>query len=217
MDHRYFFGYGSLVNRATHDYTGAFPARLIGWRRAWRRSPSRALCYLTIVEATGQELLGLVAPVPKSQQDKLAQREHAYGRRRVTHAVDHAAPHIPEVETHVIPEGKHLDPTKENPILLSYLDVVVQGYLAEFGRDGAQHFFDTTDGWNASILDDRARPFYPRAQPVQFHEARLVDAALSDFDANIIPLTNSSWEKYLGGPGAAPPVGRPEQSDGRNL
>ncbi len=37
------------------------------------------------------------------------------------------------------------------PILLSYLDVVVQGYLREFGEAGARDFFATTDGWDTVI------------------------------------------------------------------
>ncbi len=36
----YFFGYGSLVNRLTHDHR-AEPAARRGWRRAWRRTSLR--------------------------------------------------------------------------------------------------------------------------------------------------------------------------------
>ena len=39
----YFFGYGSLVNRATHDYVHAHPARISGWRRAWRHVEGRSV------------------------------------------------------------------------------------------------------------------------------------------------------------------------------
>jgi hypothetical protein len=49
-----------------------------------------------------------------------------------------------------------------HPVLLSYLDVVVQGYLQEFDEAGVAHFFDTTDGWDAPLLDDRTHPHYPR-------------------------------------------------------
>lgn len=34
MNNRYFFGYGSLVNRRTHDYAPLQKARVTGWRRA---------------------------------------------------------------------------------------------------------------------------------------------------------------------------------------
>ncbi len=207
MEHRHFFGYGSLVNRATHDYAGAFPARLTGWRRAWRRSPHRGLCYLTAVEAPGEELLGLIAPVPRAAQQALDAREQAYGRVDVSHAVHHEAAPAPAVELHAVPEGQHLDPTEKNPILLSYLDVVVQGYLAEFGAEGVQHFFATTQGWNAPVLDDRSAPIYPRAQAMQGHETKMVDAALARYNSTILPLSPSSWHKYLWGVRGAKPPG----------
>ena len=58
MNHPAFFGYGSLVNRATHDYRQAVPARLKGWRRVWRgtdlrRSPSCPLSPRRSVRSMG--------------------------------------------------------------------------------------------------------------------------------------------------------------------
>ena len=43
-----------------------------------------------------------------------------------------------------------IHPQPKTPILLSYLDVVVQGYLAEFGEAGVARFFASTDGWGAT-------------------------------------------------------------------
>ena len=43
-----FFGYGSLVNRATHDYPGAQPAQLHGWRRVWVRTDLRDVVFLSV-------------------------------------------------------------------------------------------------------------------------------------------------------------------------
>ena len=74
---------------------------------------------------------------------------------------------------HIAPEGSH-------PILLSYLDTVVQGFLREFGEAGAARFFETTRGWGAGIQDDRDAPLYPRAQPTTLRERAIVDAALRD-------------------------------------
>ncbi len=185
MAERYFFGYRSLVNRATHDHVGAFPARLSGWRRAWRATPDRARCYLTAVPAPGGEIWGLVAGVPAPAQNALDAREHAYGRLPVTEALRHAAPHAPKVELHVIPDGRHFAPGPENPVLLSYLDTVVQGYLHEFGHDGVRHFFDTTEGWQPPVIDDRAAPVYPRAQALSPDEQVLVDVELARIGARI--------------------------------
>ena len=183
---RHFFGYGSLVNRGTHGYAGAFPARLSGWRRAWRATPDRARCYLTVLAKPGAEIWGLVAGVPADAQAALDAREQAYGRVDIKAGISHEAAHSGAVELHAIPDGRHFDPGRDNPVLLSYLDTVVQGYLREFGRDGVRHFFETTDGWQAPFVDDRAAPVYPRAQVLDTGERALVDAELARIGARII-------------------------------
>uniref|UniRef100_UPI000A5B3968 DnaB-like helicase C-terminal domain-containing protein n=1 Tax=Leisingera sp. F5 TaxID=1813816 RepID=UPI000A5B3968 len=45
MEHPYFFGYGSLVNAATHDFSDPQPAHLSGWRRAWRHTDLRPVAF----------------------------------------------------------------------------------------------------------------------------------------------------------------------------
>ena len=72
------------------------------------------------------------------------------------------------------------------PILMSYLDVVVQGYLREFGERGARDFFATTDGWDTPVLNDRAAPRYPRAQVLTGAETALVDALLAAVGGRVI-------------------------------
>ncbi len=170
-----FFGYGSLVNRRTHDYPDATPARIEGWQRAWRRSPLRAVCFLTVVPAPGAYVEGLAARVPGGDWAALDRRERAYERRT---AQDTGPLGPREITVYAIAEGRHFDPTDDNPILLSYLDVVVQGYLAEFGAGGVAHFFDSTRGWQAPVLDDRAAPVYGRAQALAASERDLVDLHL---------------------------------------
>ena len=71
-------------------------------------------------------------------------------------------------------------------ILLSYLDVVVQGYHQQFGKDGVAAFFDTTDGWDTPILNDREAPHYPRSQILSRAETALVDQHLARIAAQII-------------------------------
>ena len=43
----------------------------------------------------------------------------------------------------------------------------------------AAAFFDTTDGWDTPVLDDRAAPLYPRAQTLTRQERGLTDALLA--------------------------------------
>ncbi|KUF10545.1 gamma-glutamylcyclotransferase family protein [Pseudoponticoccus marisrubri] len=178
MQHAYFFGYGSLVNRMTHGFTPVHRARVSGWRRAWRAVPERDLCVLTAVADPAGEIDGLIAPVPEEGWAALDLREAAYERHEATGDVRHAA-RAEQIAIYAVSPARGRAPGPDNPILLSYLDVVIEGYLAEYGRAGAEAFFDTTAGWQAPILDDRAAPRYVRATRPEPEVRAIVDAALA--------------------------------------
>ena len=186
MTDPFFFGYGSLVNRATHVFSDAHPATLTGWRRVWRHPRLRPVAFLTAEPAEGVEIEGLVAHVPGDDWVALDEREAAYDRSVVTDRVGHAVPRPIEVQVYSIPNGKHGVPDDSHPVLLSYLDVVVQGYLREFGEAGVARFFHTTGGWDAPIRDDRAMPVYPRHQTLSPDERALVNDWLREVDARVI-------------------------------
>lgn len=154
MTHAYFFGYGSLVDKRTHDYTPVQHATATGWRRAWCATPDRDLCFLTAIRDEGSEIHGLVAPVPGQDWAALDQRERAYDRHEAGCDVAQAGGAAPSsVAIYAVAPSRRSQPTPDNPILLSYLDVVIHGYVHEFGEDGAAHFFATTSGWNAPVLE----------------------------------------------------------------
>ncbi|SER74677.1 ChaC-like protein [Tranquillimonas rosea] len=176
MSDPYFFGYGSLVNRATHSYAAAHPARLHGWRRVWRHTDLQPQAFLTAVPVEGSAIDGLIAAVPGADWAALDARETGYDRVAAPR-VDHPVGDV-DVRVYTIPKGKHRVPDDTCPILLSYLDVVVQGYLTEFGESGVEAFFATTDGWDTPIRDDRHAPLYPRAQVLEPRERAMVDAHL---------------------------------------
>jgi len=178
LHHPHFFGYGSLVNRATHAYSAAHRASARGWRRVWRRSHLRPVSFLSVEPAEGAEIEGLIAAVPRGDWAALDRREAAYDRHAVTDHVRHAAGGRPEIALYRLRDQGHDAPSAEHPVLLSYLDVVTQGYLREFGQSGAERFFETTVGWEAPVLDDRAAPRYPRHQRLEAAERDLVDALL---------------------------------------
>lgn len=173
----WFFGYGSLVNRATHTYPRAQSARLNGWRRAWVRTALRDVVFLSIRPAPGHSIDGLIACVPDADWRALDQRETGYARIDATRHVSHNAPAgsiaAYQVAAHDQRSGG------DHRILLSYLDVVVQGFLREFGPAGAEAFFATTDGWDTPVLDDRAAPLYPRAQMLCKGEQAVTDRLLA--------------------------------------
>lgn len=168
------FGYGSLVNRATHDYAPVAPARVRGWGRTWKRTRLRKVAFLTAVRRDGAEIEGVIVPVPDADWAALDAREYAYDRHVVTD-LDHEGPRGAAVSIYATKPIHHSDGSDEHPILLSYLDTVIAGFLAEFGAAGAARFFATTDGWEAPVLDDRSAPIYPRAQPAAAELRGLVD------------------------------------------
>lgn len=187
----YFFGYGSLVNRDTHIYTPAHPAKAQGWRRLWRHTSLHDFAILTAVPSPGTVIDGLIAPVPGADWLALDAREAAYDRLIAT-------PDITDIQIlsqtppltiaiYTIPEDKHPRAPAPTPILLSYLDVVLQGYLREFGPAGAQRFLETTDGWDTPILNDRAAPRYPRAKTLTPDETAFINDHLTRLNTEIIP------------------------------
>jgi hypothetical protein len=186
MKDAFFFGYGSLVNRATHDYGQARVASLPGWRRAWRHTALRPVAFLTAEPDPTTTIEGLIAAVPGSDWAALDAREAAYDRHPVCETVQHDLSPRPPVSVYAIPQHNRRAPTEAFPVLLSYLDVVVQGYAREFGADGVARFFATTTGWEAPILDDRASPIYPRHQRLSTAERAMTDAHLHSLGARII-------------------------------
>lgn len=180
MQDGFFFGYGSLVNRRTHGFDQAHPARVQGWRRAWRATALRQVAYLTVLPDAACSIDGLIAAVPGQDWAALDAREAAYARVTVSDAVVHGLDWQPEIVIYAIPDGAHAAPDADSPILQSYLDVVMQGFLHQFGAEGLARFLATTDGWQAPILQDRADPVYPRHQTLDPAERRLFDGLLDD-------------------------------------
>jgi len=179
-----FFGYGSLVNRATHNYATAAPVQLSGWRRVWRQTSLRPFAFLSAEPADGQ-IDGLVAQVPGDDWAALDLREAAYQRHPLPPSLLANAPvWAGNVSIYAVDPAHGADAA--HPVLLSYLDVVVQGFVQEFGESGAVRFFDTTAGWTA-VHDDRAAPLYPRHQVLTGKERRLVDDLLEERGVSRLP------------------------------
>lgn len=170
-----FFGYGSLVNVATHSYPEPTQATLPGWRRIWRTTTLRETAFLSVERDPGTQIDGLIARVPNAEWADLDAREAAYTRIDVTGSL--ATPHQTAVYR-VHPDL--VDDTAPGGILLSYLDVVVQGYLHSFGPQGVARFFATTSGWNLPVINDRTAPRYPRHQHLTDSERNLVDQCLTE-------------------------------------
>lgn len=184
----HYFGYGSLVNAATRPQSHeVIPARLSGFRRAWRVSTRRSLltgaCSLTIRPAEPDSVVrGVLASENRVSLPTLDRRERHYDR--LTVGAEGVAPetdyaHPGEVYVYRVKSAHDRYGSRRFPVLLSYVDCVLQGYLKVFGEEGVAEFMATTDGWHVPILDDRADPLYPRAQTLSPAERVLVDDALA--------------------------------------
>jgi hypothetical protein len=181
----YFFGYGSLVNRATHVYTSAHRARITGWRRAWRHVEGREVAFLTAEPDSSTTIDGLIAAVPGADWQALDARE-AWYKREAAQGLEHDISPAPSVQIYHAPHALHRPASVQHPVLLSYIDVVVQGYATEFGEEGVARFFETTDGWDAPIKNDRDMPIYARHQKLTSAQTALVDHHLAQVKARIV-------------------------------
>lgn len=176
MHDPFFFGYGSLVNRHTHLYTDAHRARVRGWRRAWVQTQIRETPFLTAIPCANSAIDGLVARVPGADWAALDLREAGYDRHGLSPVdLDVEGDHTPPAQIYAVSTEHMIDPAQKSPIVMSYLDVVVQGYLEEFGEEGAHAFFTSTDGWDTPVLNDRASPRYERHQSLTASERAFVD------------------------------------------
>ena len=108
-------------------------------------------------------------------EPELEKREAAYLRHDVTISTSHHFETPVSVHVYAVPDDLNSAADVRHPIYLSYIDVVCQGYFREFGSAGVQHFFETTDGWETDILDDRHDPQYPRHQSLDHMETKLTD------------------------------------------
>jgi len=174
----HFFGYGSLVNRGTHCYGDIQRASLPGWRRVWRHATGLGYVALSAEPAAPENVIeGLVASVPQADWTALDCREMGYDRHDISRQCRVEVP-LSKIEIYQMRPDLAAVPGPDHPIPLSYLDIVVEGYLEQFGRNGVARFFRTTDGWDAPFLDDRAAPIKARRRQADPSIYPLVDAWL---------------------------------------
>jgi hypothetical protein len=164
-----FFGYGSLVNFKTHTYQNTRPASLRGWRRVWVQSSERNVSFLSVTPDPLSVISGVIADVADIGWVALDQREAFYDRLEIT-TPPHAGVQLYKASTTAV-STQNLG----QPILLSYLDCVTQGFAQLYGEDGVRNFFRSTSGWDTPILNDRAAPIYPRACALSLKETTLVN------------------------------------------
>lgn len=180
-----YFGYGSLVNRATHrtEIVGAMPARLCGWRRSWRPRPDMPgfpAALLTVAQDEASVCDGLLVFDRAENLAAVDAREARYNRHHVRiDTLEIAAAETVRCPVYVYVADEELPRHAEPPrILRSYLDAVMQGFLAEHGEEGLTRFVTETENFDTPLHEDRHAPVYPRAVELSEAERLMFDLLL---------------------------------------
>ncbi|WP_062222349.1 gamma-glutamylcyclotransferase family protein [Aureimonas sp. D3] len=186
-----YFGYGSLVNKRTlrTKFLGIRRAEVLGWRRAWLPRKGQSMALLSVRPDETALTQGVVVYDLADHLPSVDEREAAYHRRVVMpgHITirGHALPDVPLF----IYEGKPEEPDASQTgaaILQSYLDAVMQGFYSLYEEAGLRRFMAETEGFETSILKDRAAPLYPRPVTLADGEAELFDRLVTQRGARFI-------------------------------
>lgn len=178
-----YFGFGSLVNTATlrTDYIETIPVALKGWRRHWQGRPAvddPEIALLSIHKYDNAQLYGLIVVDSLENLEAVDEREQGYQRVQLSHDDFHAQGRDLPANLYVYVANAANEPDSQPPLLQSYLDAVMQGYLNEYGSNGLAHFIETTIGFEREIILDRSQPRYPRAIKLDQTSAELFDNTL---------------------------------------
>ncbi|MGQ7844547.1 gamma-glutamylcyclotransferase family protein [Granulosicoccus sp. 3-233] len=212
----HYFGYGSLVNRETRPADEiAHSARLNGWQRVWDHrvtDPAREKrCTSLSIEPTsgvvvqpGQEVVpagidGVVVRLPLAHLPQLDAREAGYDRLSLPLSDFELSDELRQqmfeegVESIMVYRSQtenRLLADQGNPVLQSYVDCVMAGYLQRFGEQGVQDMVNSTRGWECPLFDDRRDPFYPRWVDVD-------DSSRQYFDSLIMAQLDLQQRSHL--------------------
>lgn len=171
MKRHYILGYGSLISAQSRAKTGetgqVWPVKLQGFERHWSvMSPQLGMSSVAVVKTAEKSCNGVLIEVPEDQFPLFDEREHGYQRSQIhAHQLQpyHEDP-LPEGTYWVYHTEEVVQPCSNNPIALSYVDVILSGCL-DHGDVFTMDFLALTKGWRAPLVNDRLAPVYPRAQP----------------------------------------------------
>lgn len=179
----YIFGYGSLICPKSRARTGfsskAYPIEVQGIRRNWAVQPpdwpatavgaikdDSALCNGVYFQVDDQSLL------------QFDEREKGYERIELNWHMAKGLCNQPLPKTGklwVYVGFENNKPTNERPIVLSYVDVILNGCLS-YNESFAKRFIELTGHWQ-HLKNDRDNPIYLRAASHQ--NAQIIDELLS--------------------------------------
>lgn len=168
MDEHYIVGYGSLIcadSRRRTGLTGRATAILVqGLTRSWSMAAKDwQATVLNVQREPRSQLNAVFFPVDAATLTSFDQRE--YGYRRVPLDWSQVTPvgaiDLPSDSLLWVYLGNTQSAaTTQQPIMQSYLDVVLSGCLS-ISTDFAEDFIDSTLSWQW-LVDDRENPQYLR-------------------------------------------------------
>lgn len=181
-----YFGYGSLVNRATHQtaIVDAFPAQLKGWKRCWKPRADTSVFDVAILSVRPEPETvteGLLVVDHLQNLPVIDERERNYRRVELNRDDFDTPIDVPDdcpIFVYEVPDTPGLTFGTQR-VLRSYLDAVLQGFLNEFGEQSVGRFVQETDAFDIGILNDDADPSYQRHVSLSDAERRLFDAVLA--------------------------------------
>lgn len=173
MAKNFIFGYGSLISEESRKKTGitgkSIPAKLFGYRREWNTQiPKEKATFLGLIKNKKNFCNGIIFEVFKKTLKKFDKREGSYYKRievnssKIKILPKNKLGNKQIVKIWVYLTKKPKKPTKNFPILLSYLEIVIKGCL-NFGKEFFKEFFKTTYKWGY-LEDDSNNPKYVRAE-----------------------------------------------------
>jgi len=99
---------------------------------------------------------------------------------------------LPDMPVYVYSARAPARPETVHHILQSYLDAVLQGYLHQYGEEGARGFVLSTDWQDTPVVRDRTEPLYSRHVMLAPEERALIDTVTSGLnmvdDFHEVPL-----------------------------
>ncbi|GLT19513.1 gamma-glutamylcyclotransferase [Vibrio zhanjiangensis] len=178
----YIFGYGSLINSASRQLTGAtglaYPAIIHGFKRTWGKLDKSDTLSPLVVQK-GQGLVnGVLIEIQASELQEFDIRERSYSRVQVSPSqIGSDAIITSDDNVWLYLNNNAKPPCQQVPIMQSYVDTVLAGCL-EISEPFAKQFIEHTLGWHFPRQDDRHQPQYTHLAGVYQHHYALIDKLL---------------------------------------
>lgn len=171
---QYIIGYGSLIQnqsrKDTYQYAeNALPVMVYGYQRGWFVQGTRntfKTTFLSVVRNEKSQFNGVIFKVNREGMTRYDAREKYYCRETVSPShiqmLNHQSVPHGQFWVYITPTDKITAPSKNYPILQSYVNIFLSGCLAVQKQYGLKNFLndcvDTTHNWSSHWINERIDP-----------------------------------------------------------